>query len=161
MQDKHLKGRVAGLLVLILGLIGLDQWVKAWTVATIELDTVRDFIPGVMSLAYLRNYGAAWSILQNQQWFFTIVTLVVMVALVWYMVKSIGGSLFTLFSLALIVAGGLGNFIDRVRLGYVVDMFHLDFISFPVFNVADVCLTVGVGLLFICIMKEENNGSKS
>lgn len=161
MQDKYLKGRVAGLLVLILGLIGLDQWVKAWTVATIDLDTVRDFIPGMMSLAYLRNYGAAWSILQNQQWFFTIVTLVVMVGLVWYMVKSIRGSLFTLFSLALIVAGGLGNFIDRVRLGYVVDMFHLDFISFPVFNVADVCLTVGVGLLFICIMKEENNGSKS
>ncbi len=161
MQDKHLKGRIAGLIVLILGLIGLDQWVKAWTVVTIELDTVMDFIPGLMSLAYLRNYGAAWSILQNQQWFFTIVTLVVMLGLGWYMVKSIRGSLLTLMSLALIVAGGLGNFIDRVRLGYVVDMFHLDFISFPVFNVADVCLTVGVGLLFICIMKEENNGSNS
>lgn len=161
MQDKHLKLRVIGLLVLILSLIGLDQWVKAWTVATIELDTVRDFLPGIMSLAYLRNYGAAWSILQNQQWFFTIVTLVVMAGLGWYMVKSIRGSLLTLFSLALIVAGGLGNFIDRVRLGYVVDMFHLDFISFPIFNVADVCLTVGVGLLLICIMKEEKNGSKS
>ncbi len=147
--------------LLIAALIGLDQLVKAWTVANIELDTVRDFIPGFMSLAYLRNYGAAYSMLQNQQWFFTIVTIVVMAGLVWYFIKHIKGSLFTLFSLSLIMAGGLGNFIDRVRLGYVVDMFHLDFISFPVFNVADMCLTVGVGCLFICIMKEENDGSKS
>ncbi|WP_413790282.1 signal peptidase II [Streptococcus suivaginalis] len=161
MQNKNILARVLGILVLVAGLIGLDQWIKAWTVATIELDTVVDFIPGFMSLAYLRNYGAAWSILQNQQWFFTIVTLVVMAGLARYLAKSIRGSLFTLFSLSLIIAGGLGNFIDRLRLGYVVDMFHLDFINFPVFNLADVCLTVGVGLLLICIMKEENNGSKS
>lgn len=142
-------------------LIGLDQLVKEWTVANIELDTVRDFVPGFMSLAYLRNYGAAYSILQNQQWFFTIVTIIVMVGLVWYFIKQINGSFWILFSLSLIMAGGLGNFIDRVRLGYVVDMFHLDFINFPVFNVADICLTVGVGILFICILKEEKNGSKS
>ncbi|WP_155965717.1 signal peptidase II [Streptococcus ruminantium] len=142
-------------------LIGLDQLVKGWTVANIELDTVRDFVPGFMSLAYLRNYGAAYSILQNQQWFFTIVTIIVMIGLVWYFIKQINGSFWILFSLSLIMAGGLGNFIDRVRLGYVVDMFHLDFINFPVFNVADICLTVGVGILFICILKEEKNGSKS
>lgn len=142
-------------------LIGLDQLVKGWTVANIELDTVRDFVPGFMSLAYLRNYGAAYSILQNQQWFFAIVTIIVMVGLVWYFIKQISGSFWILFSLSLIMAGGLGNFIDRVRLGYVVDMFHLDFVNFPVFNVADVCLTVGVGILFICILKEEKNGSKS
>ncbi|HEP1844697.1 TPA: signal peptidase II [Streptococcus suis] len=142
-------------------LIVLDQLVKAWTVANIALDTVEPFIPGFMSLAYLRNYGAAWSILQNQQWFFTIVTLVVVTALIWYYIKQIQGNIWTLFSLSLMIAGALGNFIDRIRLGYVVDMFHLDFISFPVFNVADICLSVGVGILFICIMKEENNGSKS
>ncbi|HFI0113213.1 TPA: signal peptidase II [Streptococcus suis] len=142
-------------------LIVLDQLVKAWTVANIELDTVEPFLPGFMSLAYLRNYGAAWSILQNQQWFFTIVTLAVVTALIWYYIKQIQGNIWTLFSLSLMIAGALGNFIDRIRLGYVVDMFHLDFISFPVFNVADICLSVGVGILFICIMKEENNGSKS
>ncbi|HEM3725288.1 TPA: signal peptidase II [Streptococcus suis] len=142
-------------------LIVLDQLVKVWTVANIALDTVEPFLPGFMSLAYLRNYGAAWSILQNQQWFFTIVTLVVVTALIWYYIKQIQGNIWTLFSLSLMIAGALGNFIDRIRLGYVVDMFHLDFISFPVFNVADICLSVGVGILFICIMKEENNGSKS
>lgn len=141
-------------------LIAIDQYVKAWTVANIELDSVRKFLPGFMSLAYLRNYGAAWSILQNQQWFFAIVTIVVMIGLVWYYIRQIKGSLWTLFSLSLMMAGALGNFIDRVRLGYVVDMFHLDFINFPIFNVADMCLSVGVGLLFICILKEEYDGNK-
>ncbi|MCQ8260040.1 signal peptidase II [Streptococcus suis] len=153
--------RKSGFPILAVVLIGLDQIVKAWTVANIELDTVEPFLPGFMSLAYLRNYGAAWSILQNQQWFFTIVTIAAVTSLIWYYVKQIKGSLWTLFSLALMIAGALGNFIDRIRLGYVVDMFHLDFISFPVFNVADMCLSVGVGILFICIMKEESNGSKS
>ncbi|HFI0121101.1 TPA: signal peptidase II [Streptococcus suis] len=142
-------------------LIVLDQLVKAWTVANIALDTVEPFLPGFMSLAYLRNYGAAWSILENQQWFFTIVTIAAVTGLIWYYIKQIQGNIWTLFSLSLMIAGALGNFIDRIRLGYVVDMFHLDFISFPVFNVADICLSVGVGILFICIMKEENNGSKS
>ena len=63
--------------------------------------------------------------------------------------------------LCLVIAGGLGNFIDRVRLGYVVDMFHLDFINFPVFNVADSYLTVGVLVLFVWLMKEEDNGVKN
>ncbi|HFI0671952.1 TPA: signal peptidase II [Streptococcus suis] len=153
--------RKFGFPILAAVLIAVDQLVKAWTVANIELDTVEPFIPGLMSLAYLRNYGAAWSILQNQQWFFTIVTIAAVTGLIWYYVKQIKGNLWTLFSLALMIAGALGNFIDRIRLGYVVDMFHLDFISFPVFNVADICLSVGVGILFICIMKEESNGSKS
>ncbi|HFI0342551.1 TPA: signal peptidase II [Streptococcus suis] len=153
--------RKFGFPIVVAVLIVLDQLVKAWTVANIALDTVEPFLPGFMSLAYLRNYGAAWSILQNQQWFFTIVTLVVVTALIWYYIKQIHGNIWTLFSLSLMIAGALGNFIDRIRLGYVVDMFHLDFISFPVFNVADICLSVGVGILFICIMKEESNGSKS
>ncbi|HEL2738618.1 TPA: signal peptidase II [Streptococcus suis] len=153
--------RKFGFPILAAVLIAVDQLVKAWTVANIELDTVEPFIKGFMSLAYLRNYGAAWSILQNQQWFFTIVTIVAVTGLIWYYLKQIKGNLWTLFSLTLMIAGALGNFIDRIRLGYVVDMFHLDFISFPVFNVADMCLSVGVGILFICIMKEESNGSKS
>ncbi|HFU4459034.1 TPA: signal peptidase II [Streptococcus suis] len=153
--------RKFGFPIVAAGLIVLDQLVKAWTVANIALDTVEPFLPGFMSLAYLRNYGAAWSILQNQQWFFTIVTIAAVTGLIWYYIKQVKGNIWTLFSLSLMIAGALGNFIDRIRLGYVVDMFHLDFISFPVFNVADICLSVGVGILFICIMKEESNGSKS
>lgn len=142
----------------IVVLIALDQLVKWWTVENIALDSVRDFIPNVLSLAYLRNYGAAYSLLQNQQTFFIVITIVVMAGAIWYLIKHIKDSLWLVTSLSLVIAGGFGNFIDRVRLGYVVDMFHLDFIDFPVFNVADSYLTVGVLLLFICIMKEEDNG---
>ncbi|WP_238597559.1 signal peptidase II, partial [Streptococcus suis] len=92
-----------GFPILAVVLIGLDQIVKAWTVANIELDTVEPFLPGFMSLAYLRNYGAAWSILQNQQWFFTIVTIAAVTGLIWYYVKQIKGNLWTLFSLALMI----------------------------------------------------------
>lgn len=142
----------------IVVLIVLDQLVKWWTVENIALDSVRDLIPNVLSLAYLRNYGAAYSLLQNQQTFFIVITIVVMTGAIWYLIKHIKGSLWLVTSLSLVIAGGFGNFIDRVRLGYVVDMFHLDFIDFPVFNVADSYLTVGVLLLFICIMKEEDDG---
>ncbi|MTB64662.1 signal peptidase II [Streptococcus sp. zg-86] len=153
--------RKIGFPLWIVCLIIMDQWVKAWTVANIALNEQRTFIPKIVNLYYLRNYGAAFSILQHQQWFFTLVTLIVITAAVWYFIKHIKGSLWTLWSLSLVIAGGIGNFIDRLRLGYVVDMFHLDFIDFPVFNVADICLTVGVAVLFISIMKEENNGNKS
>lgn len=147
--------------VAIFLMVGLDQLVKWWTVENIALDTNRDFIPHVMSLAYLRNYGAAWSLLQHQQTLFTIVTLVVLSVAIWYLIKNLQASLLLVNGLCLIIAGGLGNFIDRVRLGYVVDMFHLDFINFPVFNVADSYLTVGVLILFIWIMKEEDHGIKN
>ena len=144
---------------MILGIV-FDQVVKIAIAKNIRLSEQKPVIRGILSLTHLQNNGAAWSILQNQQWFFKIVTIVVMIGLVWYYIRQIKGSLWTLFSLYLMMAGALGNFIDRVRLGYVVDMFHLDFINFPIFNVADMCLSVGVGLLFICILKEEYDGNK-
>lgn len=153
--------RKIGFPLLIVVLIVIDQIVKFWTVEHIPLGMVQDFIPNFMSLAYLRNYGAAYSMLQNQQWFFIIVTIVTVTGLIVYYVKNSKGSMWLLFSLSLMIAGALGNFIDRLRLGYVVDMFHLDFINFPIFNMADSYLTVGVLCLLICILKEENDGSKS
>lgn len=153
--------RKYGVPVAILLMIVIDQLVKWWTVENIALDTVRDFIPNVMSLAYLRNYGAAWSLLQNQQIFFAVVTVAVMSVAIWYLAKHLQKSLWMVIGLCLVIAGGLGNFLDRVRLGYVVDMFHLDFVNFPVFNVADSYLTVGVLILFVWIMKEGDNGAKN
>ena len=126
----------------ILALIGLDQWVKHWVVANIALNQVIKAIPGLFSLTYLQNRGAAFSILQDQKYFFVILTVLVIGALV--------------LSLVLIISGGIGNFIDRVHLGYVVDMVQLDFIDFAIFNVADSYLTVGVLLLIIVLWKEEN-----
>ena len=142
-------------------LIVLDQLVKWAIVSNIKLGEVKGFIPSIMSLTYLQNTGAAFSILENQQWLFTIITLLVIGGAIWYLIKNIKGSFWLISGLTLIIAGGLGNFIDRLRQGFVVDMFQVDFINFAVFNVADTYLTFGVLIMLLVIIKEENNESES
>ncbi|RSJ53906.1 Lipoprotein signal peptidase [Streptococcus gordonii] len=142
-------------------LIVLDQLVKWAVVSNIKLGEVKGFIPSIMSLTYLQNTGAAFSILENQQWLFTIITLLVIGGAIWYLIKNIKGSFWLISGLTLIIAGGLGNFIDRLRQGFVVDMFQVDFINFAVFNVADTYLTFGVLIMLLVIIKEETNGSES
>ena len=150
------RGIVAGI---IAALIVLDQLVKSYVVKNIALGEIKSWIPNLVSLTYLQNRGAAFSMLQDQQWFFAVITLVVMAGAIWYLHKHIEDSLWTVFSLILIIAGGLGNFIDRVSQGFVVDMFHLDFVNFAIFNVADSYLTVGVLVLLLAMLKEEMNGN--
>jgi len=142
-------------------LIVLDQLVKWAIVSNIKIGEVKGFIPSIMSLTYLQNTGAAFSILENQQWLFTIITLLVIGGAIWYLIKNIKGSFWLISGLTLIIAGGLGNFIDRLRQGFVVDMFQVDFINFAVFNVADTYLTFGVLIMLLVIIKEETNGSES
>lgn len=145
--------------IMIVALIALDQWVKFEIVKNIQLGEVKPFIPKIVSLTYLRNTGAAFSILENQQWLFAVITLVVIGAAIWYLSKHIKGSVWLLSALCLIIAGGIGNFIDRMRQGFVVDMFQLDFINFAIFNVADSYLTIGVLVLIVMMLKEEGNAS--
>ena len=145
--------------IVIVALIALDQWVKFEIVKNIQLGGVKPFIPKILSLTYLRNTGAAFSILENQQWLFAVITLVVIGAAIWYLSKHIKGSAWLLSGLSLIIAGGIGNFIDRMRQGFVMDMFQLDFINFAIFNVADSYLTIGVLVLIVMMLKEEDNAS--
>ena len=112
-------------------------------------------IPGIIELTNLRNSGAAWSIFEGQQTFFTIITIIAIIVIgyfIWQYRKNIP----MLIGLSLIMAGTIGNFIDRLRQGYVVDMFETTFINFPIFNLADMCLTLGVIWLIICILKEKD-----
>ena len=136
-------------------LVAVDQWVKHWIVANFALGEVKTWIKGLVSLTYLQNSGAAFSMLENQQVFFTIVTVLVLGVASWYLYKNIKGSFWMVTSLVLIIAGGIGNFIDRLMQGYVVDMFHLDFMNFAIFNVADAYLSVGVVLLMLVMLKED------
>ncbi|MFS9239133.1 signal peptidase II [Streptococcus australis] len=151
--------RKISIFISILLLIFLDQAVKGYVVKEIPLGGMRRFIPKVVSLTYLKNSGAAFSMLENQQWFFTIITLIAMGAAFVYLYRHIKGSIWLLLGLTLIISGGIGNFIDRLRQGFVVDMFHLDFMNFAIFNVADIYLTIGVGLLLIYLLREESHGS--
>ena len=145
--------------VIVLLLIGLDQLVKSYIVQQIPLGEVRSWIPNFVSLTYLQNRGAAFSMLQDQQWLFAIITLVVMVGAIWYLHKHMEDSFWMVLGLTLIIAGGLGNFIDRVSQGFVVDMFHLDFINFAIFNVADSYLDCWSDYLLIAIVKRGINGN--
>lgn len=151
--------RKVSIFISILLLIILDQAVKGYVVKEIPLGGMRRFIPKVVSLTYLKNSGAAFSMLENQQWFFTIITLITMGAAFVYLYRHIKGSIWLLLGLTLIISGGIGNFIDRLRQGFVVDMFHLDFMNFAIFNVADIYLSIGVGLLLIYLLREESHGS--
>ncbi|EHJ55701.1 lipoprotein signal peptidase [Streptococcus urinalis FB127-CNA-2] len=142
--------------VLVSLLIILDQISKLWIVEHIALNKIKTVIPNIVSLTYLRNYGAAFSILQNQQWLFSLITIVVITAAIYYLIKQKNASLWMKLALILIISGGIGNFIDRLRLGYVVDMVHLDFINFAIFNVADSYLSIGVFLLVLALWREED-----
>ena len=128
--------------------VALDQITKAMTVANIPLHTRIPFWGGVFHFTYVQNTGAAFSSFLGQQWLFALIFAVFTVLLIYEMKKNtMGFKNFERWCLAAIWAGGLGNMIDRVRLGYVVDMIEVEFIRFPVFNVADCFITCGCVLL--------------
>ncbi|KRK73347.1 lipoprotein signal peptidase [Lacticaseibacillus nasuensis JCM 17158] len=117
--------------------------VKAWVVANLAIGQTVTLIPHIISLTHIQNTGAAFSILEGQQWVFYIITIIalVVVAVLW---RDSRGHLLYRIGLTLIFAGAIGNFIDRIRQQYVTDMFQVDFMNFAIFNVADACLTIGV-----------------
>ncbi|NYS32340.1 signal peptidase II [Streptococcus danieliae] len=146
------------LLVLGLALILGDQLLKSWVVDHIALGEQLTFWPGIMDLTYLQNRGAAFSILQGQVWFFFLTTFLAMVVAAYYFIKAKSSQWERQVGLALIMAGGIGNFIDRASQGFVVDMFQLTFIDFAVFNLADSYLTVGVVILILDLLREDEDG---
>lgn len=141
--------------------VGLDQWVKYWTVTNLGLGETQDMIEHFFSLTYVQNTGAAWSILEGETTFFTIVTVIAVFVVTYLIIHYRNDSKFLTFGLALVLAGAVGNFIDRIRLGYVVDMVQLDFIQFPIFNVADASLVIGVILIFVYTIFEDRLKGKS
>lgn len=142
-------------------IIGLDQWVKWLIVDNFALGETKSVIPGILSLNHIRNFGAAWSLLEGKMWFFTVVTIIAVVVILTLMIKNrSNGNRWFMIGLTLILAGAIGNFIDRVRLAYVIDMFQTDFMNFPIFNVADISLVIGVICVLIYIILDEKEQRK-
>ena len=126
------------------GVVVADQITKYLTVANIALYQDVEFIPGLLGLTYVQNTGAAFSSFEGQQWLFALVFVAFTGMILWeYFKKPQPFSKFERWCIAAIYGGGLGNMIDRVRLGYVVDMIETKFMVFPVFNVADCFITCG------------------
>ena len=137
--------------------VSADQVVKMWTVNHFSLHEGMEFIKGIVSILYVRNTGAAWGMFEGKMFFFYLITAVAVGTLLYLMFKEKGKSKLLLTAYSLILAGAVGNFIDRIRLGYVVDMFKFEFIDFPIFNVADICLTIGVIFLFYYVIFKEQS----
>ena len=131
-------------ILFVAAIVGVDQVTKYLTVATIALGQDLPFIPNVLGLTYVQNTGAAFSSFEGMQWLFAVIFAVFTLGIVWeYWKQSLHLSDFEWWCLVAIYGGGLGNMIDRIRLGYVVDMLETKFIRFPVFNVADCFITCG------------------
>lgn len=137
----------------------IDQLVKWWTVSNIDLYETILKNP-ILSLTHIRNNGAAWSILEGKMWFFVIITIIALLILPYLLYKYRMETKWLTVGLSLIIGGTIGNFIDRVRLGYVVDMFQVEFFHFPIFNFADVSLVIGVMCIFVYVLffDEKNKG---
>lgn len=128
----------------------LDQLSKLWVVNNIPLYGEIPVLDGIFHLTYAQNTGAAWSMLSGMQWLFLGIFLVFTLGIVWeFSKKRWPFTAFDRWCIAVVYAGGLGNIIDRIRLGYVVDMIEVEFINFPVFNLADCCITCGCIALIV------------
>lgn len=128
----------------------LDQLSKLWVVGNIPLHGEIPVLDGIFHLTYAQNTGAAWSMLSGMQWLFLLIFLAFTLGIVWeFSKKRWPFTTFDRWCIAVVYAGGLGNIIDRIRLGYVVDMIEVEFIDFPVFNLADCCITCGCIALIV------------
>ena len=133
-----------------LGVVAADQLTKLWVLDTIALYEKVEAVPGLFHLTYVQNTGAAFSSFEGMQWLFALIFVLFTVAIIWeFSKKRLPFTTLERWCIAAIYGGGLGNMIDRLRLGYVVDMIETEFIQFPVFNVADCFITCGSILLMI------------
>ena len=144
--------QLLGFSLFIAGIVAADQITKFLTVANIALYEDVPFIPGLLQLTYIQNTGAAFSSFEGQQWLFALIFLIFTGLILWeYYKKTMKFTTLEWWCIAAIYGGGLGNMIDRVRLGYVVDMIETTFMEFPVFNVADCFITCGTIVLMVHI----------
>ena len=130
-------------IILTVILVAIDQLVKFLVRANIPLGGHVSFIPHVLELTYVQNTGAAFSLLREHTWVLTLVSLVVVVVMAAALWKKVLRHPLGVVPAVMVLAGGLGNLIDRIAFGYVTDMFATLFMDFAVFNVADICITVG------------------
>ncbi|GKX28790.1 lipoprotein signal peptidase [Vallitalea longa] len=141
------------MLISVILLVGLDQYTKYLTVMNIEPTEYIPIIGDVFGLTYVKNEGSAFGMLQGQQWLFIIFTVVILIGMIYIFNKMPKDKKYypLKFTLILFIAGAIGNFADRVRLKYVVDMLYFKLIDFPVFNMADCYVVVGA-ILLIALM---------
>jgi len=157
-----MKKKLTLLAVILALIVGTDQASKKYVSSTFQLHESREVIPDFFHLTYIHNRGAAFGFLSNSDNslvipFFIVITLVAMAALLWLFYQAPAENISLTLGLSLLLAGAMGNFIDRLLLGQVVDFFDFHWYQhhWPAFNIADSAITVGVFLLLIDIIRGE------
>ncbi len=133
-------------LILTILLVTADLFTKYIVTANMVVGSTIPILRNIFHLTYVQNTGAAFSILAGQRLFLILLPAVVIVVIITYIIVKKPGNKLLMLSFSMIVSGGIGNLIDRIRFGYVVDFFDFRLINFPVFNVADIWVTLGAAL---------------
>ena len=152
---------VIGNLLAAAVLIGIDQLIKYWAVQVLLPVGAMPVLPGIVELRFVYNQGMAFSMLSGKQTFLILVTAAVLLGVAWYLFARCRGKKLLSAALVLVLSGGVGNLIDRALNGQVVDYINLQFMTFAVFNFADICVCVGVGLLILDILLGEAGDRKN
>ena len=149
-----------GISLLVAFLIIVIDQVTKWIIASsMKIGDSYEVIPHFLNITSHRNNGAAWGILSGKMFFFYIITVIILIVLVLFFIKEAQYNLFMQLAISLLFAGALGNFIDRLFNGEVVDFIDTNIFGydFPIFNVADSSLTIGVILVIIALLKDTTN----
>ena len=149
--------------LLLAACIAGDQLLKYWVVRHLEIGQSAAFLPGLVRLTRLHTTGAAWGSVSGSTALLTAVTAVLLVAVAWLVLKKVIRHPLGLCAAMLVLGGGIGNMIDRICRGYVVDMFDLEFMSYPIFNLADCFVVVGVilGAVYYLWFYDKYDGRKA
>ena len=140
--------------------IGIDQLTKLLVANNMSLYQSIPVIPSVFDITYIHNKGAAFGMLANHRWVFMVVSSVAIIGMGVYLFRFCKEGMLFKVGLALVISGGIGNMIDRIAYGYVIDMIEATFIetlfdwSFAIFNVADSFVCVGAGLVIFCLVRD-------
>lgn len=138
-------------IIAVVGVI-LDQFTKYLVINNISPSDIVEVLPGVFEFVYVKNMGAAFNILSGKLGLLSIISVAFSVAVVVYMIVKKPQSRLFRIALMLLVSGAVGNVTDRIFRGFVVDFIRLEFIDFPVFNLADIFITVGAVLYIIYLL---------
>ena len=132
--------------------IGLDQLTKWLTVVNLEEYESFPVWQDVFHFTYVKNTGMAFGMLKDHRWVFMVFSTIAIIALIIYLFRFRPESRWMQISMAMIIGGGIGNMIDRILLGYVIDFIDVTLINFAVFNIADSFVCVGAGIMIVCLV---------
>ncbi len=147
-------------------IVAFDQVTKILAVHFLQYKPAVTFIPKVVQFNYAENTGMAFSLFSGARWLFIVLTVIVCAVAMWYLFSNRSNSLWEYWSIGVIIAGGLGNLIDRALHSYVIDFIEPIFMNFAIFNIADSAVTLGATSLVICLLvdvftKKDNREKKT